>query len=90
MDARERASIRGSIDKAWEKLNDYYTRLEESPLWPGAVLLNPNLGLRWLRHRWNSPVGQVWLSEAMESLKDYFDHWYPALRESSEALQQRH
>jgi hypothetical protein len=77
MEVRERAIIRASINNAWAKLDDYYTRLEESPLWVGAVLLNPNLGLRWLRRCWKDPVHQVWLAEGMESLKAYFDRWYP-------------
>ncbi len=77
MEARGRASVRTSINSAWAKLDDYYTRLAASPFWTGAVLLNPNLGLRWLRRNWKDPAQQVWLTEAMDSLKAYFDCWYP-------------
>ncbi|KAF4337460.1 hypothetical protein FBEOM_8660, partial [Fusarium beomiforme] len=55
MEGQERASIRASINNAWIKLNEYYTLLERSPLFAASVVLNPDLGLRWLETNWTSP-----------------------------------
>jgi hypothetical protein len=76
LQARERASIRASINNAWKKLDEYYTKLADSPLFTAAIILNPNLGLRWLRRRWRDPEQHEWLVAAKDGLKEYFDRWY--------------
>jgi hypothetical protein len=48
MESQERVSIRVSINTAWIKLNKYYTLLRRLPLFAASVVLNPDLGLRWL------------------------------------------
>ncbi|KAH7471726.1 hypothetical protein FOMA001_g13458 [Fusarium oxysporum f. sp. matthiolae] len=48
IEGQERASIKASINNAWIKLNEYYTLLGRSPLFAASVVLNPDLGLRWL------------------------------------------
>ena len=42
------AYLRVSITNAWQKLNEYYIKLGESPLFSAAVILHPSLSLRWL------------------------------------------
>lgn len=74
--ARERASIRASINNAWKKLDEYYTKLADSPLFTAAIILDPNLGLRWLRRRWRDPEQHEWLVAAKDGLKEYFERWY--------------
>ncbi|KAH7465133.1 hypothetical protein FOMA001_g16915 [Fusarium oxysporum f. sp. matthiolae] len=54
MEGQERASIRASINAAWIKLNEYYTLLGRSPLFAASIVLNPDLGLRWLETNWTS------------------------------------
>ena len=54
MEGQERASIRASINNAWIKLNEYYILLGRSPLFAASVVLNPDLGLRWLETNWTS------------------------------------
>jgi hypothetical protein len=76
LQARERASIRASINNAWKKLDEYYTKLADSPLFTAAIILDPNLGLRWLRRRWRDPEQHEWLVAAKDGLKEYFDRWY--------------
>jgi hypothetical protein len=76
LQARERASIRASINNAWKKLDEYYTKLADSPLFAAAIILDPNLGLRWLRRRWRDPEQHEWLVAAKDGLKEYFDRWY--------------
>lgn len=76
MEERERASIRASINNAWVKLNEYYTALGQSPLFAAAVILNPDLGLRWLEANWTSPEQLRWLRDAKDGVKRYFERWY--------------
>lgn len=45
------AYLQVSITNAWKKLNKYYIKLRESPLFSAAVILHPSLSLRWLKER---------------------------------------
>ncbi|RFN44005.1 transposase-like protein [Fusarium flagelliforme] len=76
MEGQERASIRASINNAWIKLNEYYTLLGRSPLFAASVVLNPDLGLRWLETNWTSPEQLQWLRDAKDGIKVYFERWY--------------
>ncbi|CVL09149.1 uncharacterized protein FMAN_15429 [Fusarium mangiferae] len=76
MEGQERASIRASINNAWIKLNNYYTLLGRSPLFAASVVLNPDLGLRWLETNWTSPEQLQWLRDAKDGIKVYFERWY--------------
>ncbi|KAL7755641.1 hypothetical protein ACKLNR_014168 [Fusarium oxysporum f. sp. zingiberi] len=75
MEGQERASIRASINNAWIKLNEYYTLLGPSPLFAASVVLNPDLGLRWLETNWTSPEQLQWLRDAKNGIKVYFERW---------------
>ncbi|KAF6524788.1 hypothetical protein HZS61_010583 [Fusarium oxysporum f. sp. conglutinans] len=76
MEGQERASIKASINNAWIKLNEYYTLLGRSPLFTASVVLNPDLGLRWLETNWTSPEQLQWLRDAKDGIKVYFERWY--------------
>ncbi|KAL9561303.1 hypothetical protein ACKAV7_014658 [Fusarium commune] len=58
------------------KLNKYYTLLGRSPLFAASVVLNPDLGLRWLETNWTSPEQLQWLRDAKDGIKVYFKRWY--------------
>ncbi|KAJ0129174.1 hypothetical protein HZ326_27731 [Fusarium oxysporum f. sp. albedinis] len=76
MESQERASVRASINTAWIKLNEYYTLLGRSLLFAASVVLNLNLGLRWLETNWTSPDQLQWLRDAKDGIKAYFERWY--------------
>ena len=76
MEGQERASIRASINNAWIKLNEYYMLLGQSPLFAASIILNPDLGLRWLEANWTSPEQLGWLRDAKGGIKHYFERWY--------------
>lgn len=69
--------IISSIDNAWSKLNEYYTKLEDSPLWAAAVVLYPAFNLQWLEEQWQSETQVLWIHKAKKGLQNYFDYWYP-------------
>jgi hypothetical protein len=68
-----RCYIREALDKSWAKLNTYYTKLSESPLFAAAVILHPGLGLAYLEANWDQ---RQWIQDAKDGLRGYLDRWY--------------
>jgi len=68
--------FRLSVMNGWKKLDYYYSKLGESPLYAAAIILHPGLGLRWLEAQWNSPEQRRWLHDAREDLRLYWERWY--------------
>jgi hypothetical protein len=71
-----RRYLRLSIITAWQKLNEYYTKLGESPLFAASIILNPSLGMSYLEVNWASEEQLVWVRDAKIGLSDYLDRWY--------------
>src|SRR6478735_8516619 len=83
VDAAERiatasANIRASINNGWKKLNEYYDKLGESPLFAAAIILHPRFGISWLEATWVSEEQLTWVRDAKAGIKDYFTRWYDA------------
>jgi hypothetical protein len=67
------ATIRQALDNCWGKLNSYYIKLGESPLYAAAVILCPRLGMRYLEANWDQ---REWIQVAKDSLKEFLERWY--------------
>ncbi|KAG7403651.1 hypothetical protein Forpe1208_v015605 [Fusarium oxysporum f. sp. rapae] len=76
--ADHRTYIRASINNGWKKLNEYYEKLGESPLFAAAVILHPRFGISWLEATWVSEEQLAWVRDAKAGIKDYFTRWYDA------------
>ncbi|KAJ0131793.1 Poly [ADP-ribose] polymerase 2, partial [Fusarium oxysporum f. sp. albedinis] len=76
--ADHRAYIRASINNGWKKLNEYYDKLGESPLFAAAIILHPRFGISWLEATWVSEEQLTWVRDAKAGIKDYFTRWYDA------------
>ncbi|KAF5597261.1 hypothetical protein FPCIR_3688 [Fusarium pseudocircinatum] len=68
--------LRLSIMTAWQKSNEYYTKLGDSPLFAASIILHPSLGLNYLEVNWASEEQLVWVRDAKIGLSDYLDRWY--------------
>jgi len=68
--------LRLCITTAWQKLNEYYTKLGESPLFSAAIILHPALGMKYLEMNWESEEQLVWVRDARAGLSRYFERWY--------------
>jgi hypothetical protein len=68
--------VRLSIMTAWQKLNEYYTKLGDSPLFAASIILHPSLGMNYLEVNWASEEQLVWVRDAKIGLSDYLDRWY--------------
>jgi hypothetical protein len=71
-----RRYLRLSIVNAWQKLNEYYTKLGESPLFAASIILHPSLGMSYLEANWASEEQLVWVRDAKLGLSEYLDRWY--------------
>lgn len=72
-----RKHICQSINLAWKKLDSYYTKLGDSPLYSAAIILNPAYGLKTLQHTWGDHVdGSGWIAEAKHGLRAWWERWY--------------
>ena len=76
--ADHRAYIRASINNGWKKLDEYYSKLGESPLFAAAVILHPRFGISWLEATWVTEEQLAWVRDAKAGVKNYFARWYYA------------
>ncbi|KFA53231.1 hypothetical protein S40293_10168, partial [Stachybotrys chartarum IBT 40293] len=68
--------LRLSITTAWRKLDEYYTKLGESPLFAASIILHPALGMSYLEANWATEEQLIWVRDAKMSLSDYLNRWY--------------
>jgi hypothetical protein len=76
LSADHRTYFRASINNAWSKLDSYYAKLGDSPLFAAAIILHPRFSLAYLENNWNSDMQLGWAREAQRGLRDYYNRWY--------------
>jgi hypothetical protein len=76
MSEDSRLYFRLSVTNGWKKLNEYYTKLEDSPLYAAAMILHPRLNIRWLEKTWTEEAQCSWLRTAKEGILNYWSRWY--------------
>jgi hypothetical protein len=57
-----------NINAAWQKLNDYYTRTDDTLIYRATVFLYPRLKWRWFERYWESKP--QWITAAREAVTD--------------------
>ncbi len=73
-----------NIDLAWTKLNQYYTKLDNSPIYVAAVVLHPRFKWRWIEQAWKERPD--WINGARQSfsqLINQYRYWQPPEDEQS-------
>ncbi len=66
LDLEDHFSI--NIDLAWTKLNEYYSKLDNSPVYVASVVLHPCHEWRWLEAKWKERPH--WLSAARTAFNE--------------------
>lgn len=56
-----------NIDLGWQKLDEYYARLDQSPIFCAAVVLHPHQKWRWFEKHWSGHRG--WIDQAELSIE---------------------
>ena len=72
----EWSQMRASINSAWSKLQQYYSRLADSPLFAAALILHPKYNITYLRAIWRDEEQLAWVKEAEDDLAAFFAKWY--------------
>jgi hypothetical protein len=57
-----------NINAAWQKLNEYYTRTDDTPIYRLAVFLHPLLKWRWFERHWETKP--EWITAARKVVAD--------------------
>jgi len=56
------------INLAWQKLDEYYSLLDDTPVYVAALALHPRYKMRWIKMMWkNRPE---WVQKAEASIND--------------------
>ncbi|OAQ60082.1 hypothetical protein VFPBJ_11571 [Purpureocillium lilacinum] len=82
LDDDHRRYIQVSINNCWSKLNEYYTLLEQTPLYPASVILHPRWNVSWLEANWTSHEQLIWLRDAKRNVREHFESHYPSVESS--------
>jgi hypothetical protein len=57
-----------NLNAAWQKLDAYYTRTDDTPIYRAAVFLHPKLKWRWFEKHWESKPH--WIAAAKTAVTD--------------------
>ncbi len=74
IDDSDHEHLLACIKNAWDKLDDYYQRMDESPVYAASVVLNPRHKWHWFDVHWhNKPQ---WIKKAQENVKTLWNMQY--------------
>lgn len=69
--------FRLNIDAGWQKLNNYYTMLENTPAYVAAVVLNPRYRWEWIETVW--AARPEWVVNAKRQVQELWESEYKHL-----------
>jgi hypothetical protein len=73
MTVESRKHFREAINNAWRKLNDYYTLLDDSPVYTAALVLHPGHNWQYIEEKWGEARRTSWIRASKTSVKQFFD-----------------
>lgn len=78
-DVQQDNHYRYNITLAWAKLDEYYSRTEETPVYVAAVVLHPRYNWSWILRHWSER--REWITEAEKVLLGLWQHYrtFPSL-----------
>ncbi|KAJ6436172.1 Gag-Pol polyprotein [Purpureocillium lavendulum] len=68
-----------NINLGWAKLNDYYTKLAETPAYYASAILNPVSRWSYFENTWTDEVRLTWLQEAKRLVRSLWEREYKTL-----------
>lgn len=69
----EEEHIGTAANNAWEKLNTYYQKTDDSFAYVAALVMNPNLKFHYIEHLWKHK--QSWISTSKKNLTSAYAAW---------------
>lgn len=68
-----------NINLGWDKLNEYYTKLDETPVYYAAAILNPVSRWGYFENTWTDTAQRPWLAEAKRMVRRLWEEEYKSL-----------
>ena len=72
----EHPEIAQSLNLAWEKLEQYYSLMDDSPAYAAAVMLNPSHRIKYFDTHWKVKDLKKHLGPTKKKLRDLYDSEY--------------
>ncbi|PWI64080.1 hypothetical protein PCL_00001 [Purpureocillium lilacinum] len=68
-----------NINLGWDKLNEYYTKLDETPAYYASAILNPVSRWGYFENTWTDQSQLPWLQEAKRMVRKLWEEEYKTL-----------
>ncbi|KAM3536989.1 hypothetical protein ARSEF1564_010086, partial [Beauveria bassiana] len=68
-----------NINLGWDKLNEYYTKLDETPVYYAAAILNPVSRWGYFENTWTDTAQRPWLAEAKRMVRRLWEEEFKSL-----------
>lgn len=73
---QDRDHFRLNVNAAWQKLDEYYSKLDETPVYYAALALHPAYRWRWFDNNWTGPEQRNWVTDAKAMVKSVWREQY--------------
>lgn len=74
------------IDAAWDKLNKYYNKTDDTMAYMAATVLNPLYKWKYFEGVWTEDVLKQWLRQGKQTFRAYWEANYAGFREIAACL----
>ena len=64
-----------NINLGWQKLNDYYARLDDTPVYVTAIILHPAMRFRYLEKKWTVAHKTAWITKARKQFNEHLQEY---------------
>ena len=72
----EESHFKAGIDCGWKKLEDYYLRTDETPVYRAALALHPSYGYDYFERHWKRAMNKpTWFREMKDAVSEFFDEY---------------
>ncbi|OAA63224.1 transposase [Akanthomyces lecanii RCEF 1005] len=68
-----------NINLGWDKLNEYYTKLDETPVYYASAILNPVSRWGYFENTWTDAAQRPWLQKAKGMVRKLWEEEYKSL-----------
>lgn len=65
------------VQCAWQKANEYYCKLDNSPVYLAAIALHPGFKWQYIENRWSTRMD--WVNAGLKKVKDLWQDQYKPL-----------
>src|SRR5206468_5540677 len=71
-----RTYFKESINNAWIKLNEYYIKFNENPVYAAFMLVNPKFKWRYIDEKWITARQKAWIDTTKSNVREFYDKYY--------------